>query len=78
MSQNIIERLKTISNYPPRKPDVCIAASELGRIKEKIRELRYGDFLQVWNYVKGSNLPPDFKQELGIEYTIRNRGRPKN
>jgi len=81
MAESIIGRLKIVSIYLPREPDLCIAcitASELERIREDIRKLRYNDFLQVLNYVKDSNLPPDFKQELEIEYNIRKRGWPKN
>jgi hypothetical protein len=78
MAESIIERLRIISTYPPRKPHLCVASSQLREIREDIRELTYNDFLLVLNYVNDSNLSPDLKQELETEYFIRNRGKPKN
>jgi len=64
MYEEIIEKLKEISNYPPHIPYVCIAEGQLNRIIGKIRDLDYHDFLKVLTYVRGSNLSSNFKKEL--------------
>ena len=78
VSQDIIRRLKAASTYSLRKPDECIAALGLERLEKKIMNLGYDGFLRVLDYVRSSNLPPNFKQELEREYTARREGRAKN
>jgi NAD+--asparagine ADP-ribosyltransferase len=73
MAERIIEVLDDISKYPSIRPYACLKASMLNEVMEKIKELPYNDFFKVKEYVRSSNLPSDFKEELEVEHAIRSR-----
>lgn len=76
MSESIIKELKIKSAYTPREPYADLPPSALREFREKINDLNYNDFLLVLSYVRKSRLPPDFKEELEMEYGSRGRGKP--
>jgi hypothetical protein len=75
VAEEIIERLKLYERNLRLNP--CIVASKLLGIREEINGLPYNDFEKVLYYVRNSSLPPDFKEDLEVEYSIRNTLPPR-
>lgn len=77
MSKCVIEQLKNISSLSPQKYQSSIATPKLVGVIGEINSLGYDEFLKVYEYVKGSNLPPGLKEilmpELEIGFYTRKR-----
>jgi len=69
MSERVIEELKNISEYPP--PYKCSAIQLFLYAMNEIRNLKPYDFMKVLEYVRKSELLPDFKRGVEKEYKMR-------
>lgn len=75
MAEKIIEGLEKLSKYLPNLPHACIADRILGVIREEIKGLGYNDFLNVLTYVRNSDLPREFKEELEVDCAVRGQSK---
>jgi len=72
MAERIKKELLNCSHAPLQgKPHPCIAVGKLHKLLGEIKELDYESFVNVFEYAKGLNLPPDFLKELKFEYEKR-------
>lgn len=71
MAEKIKGTIDACVAAPRCVPYVCDTARALKGTVQEIKELCSDDFLIVYNHSKDLDLPPDFKEELDIEYKIR-------
>ncbi|MFH1473407.1 MAG: hypothetical protein ABIE55_00800 [Candidatus Aenigmatarchaeota archaeon] len=71
MAEEIKGCLRECTEAPRVKPYTCITASRLAGLLEKIKELDFKSFSNVYEYANRLVLPPDFQEEMEFEYEKR-------
>ncbi|MEM5778042.1 MAG: hypothetical protein QXD43_00980 [Candidatus Aenigmatarchaeota archaeon] len=71
MAEEIKKTLFYCSYDSNHIPYVCIKSSLLTSALQKIKELSFKEFLEVFNYINKLNLPKEFKDEVRFEANIR-------
>jgi hypothetical protein len=74
-TKKIVRKLMRISHsfYAPEPPLTRIVTEELSELVSEIKNLPYGEFLEVFRCVGYITLPHDFKKKLELDYEIRGK-----
>ncbi len=66
-TEEIKKVLLSCSKGPQTRPFVCMRATALEEVLEKVKGLDYRNFVDVFVYSTDLNLPQDFQRELRFE-----------